>query len=298
MSYKKSKLPVLKTRAPLEPVDPLRRYIQEVSQYPFLSASEELELARHYKETGDKESVKKLVMSHLRLVVKIAREYHAAYSNLLDMIQEGNLGLLKAVKKFDPERGTRLGSYAAWWIRSYILKHILDNFRLIKIGTTQAQRRIFFNLMKEKERIEKLGFQADAQRLAAALDVKPEEVEEMEGRLSKADLSLDAPISPDGDRRQMDLLAQSTPAPDETLDKAHFQNFLEEKLQEFSKNLNERDQVIFQERLVAEVPKTLQSLGDEFGISRERARQLEERIKEKLKAFFEKKGLKVQEHLP
>jgi len=297
MSFHKSNLPVVKTRAPLEPVDPLKRYIQEVSQYPFLSAAEELELARHYKETGDKEAAKKLVMAHLRLVVKIAREYRSAYGNLLDLIQEGNLGLMKAVKKYDPDRGTRLSSYAAWWIRSYILKHILDNFRLIKIGTTQAQRRIFFNLMKEKERIEKLGFTPDSHRLAEALDVKPEEVEEMEGRLQKSDLSLDAPVAGEGTRRQIDLIEEGSPAVDETLDQAQFQNFLEEKLGEFAKTLSERDQKIFQERLVAEVPKTLQTLGDEFGISRERARQLEERIKGKLKEFFEGQGLQVQDQL-
>lgn len=297
MTYHKSNLPVVKTRAPLEPVDPLKRYVQEVSQYPFLSDQEELELARQYKETGDKEAAKKLVMSHLRLVVKIAREYRSAYGNLLDLIQEGNLGLMRAVKKYDPERGTRLSSYATYWIKSYILKHILDNFRLIKIGTTQAQRRIFFNLMKEKERIEKLGFQADSKRLAAALDVKPEEVEEMEGRLGKSDLSLDAPVGGDSDRRHIDLIPQSETPADESLDQAHFQNFLEEKLEAFAKTLNERDQKIFQERLVAEVPKTLQSLGDEFGISRERARQLEERIKSKLKEFFEGQGLKVEDQL-
>lgn len=297
MTYSKSSLPIVHAKKPLERVDPLKRYVLEVSKYPFLSAHEELELARRYQEDGDLEAVKKLVTSHLRLVVKIAREYRAAYGNILDLIQEGNLGLMRAVQKFDPERGNRLAAYASWWIRSYILKHILDNFRLIKIGTTQAQRRIFFNLMKEKERIEKMGFQPNTKRLATALAVKPEELEEMEGRLAKADLSLDAPVGEEGERRQLDVLTTPRPAMEEAMDQVQFQNILEEKLKEFSHSLNQREQKIFKERLVAEVPKTLQAIGDEYGISRERARQIEARIKEKLKSFFEAGGLQVQERL-
>lgn len=297
MTYSKSKLPTIQPKRPLDRVDPLKHYVQEVSKYPFLSAQEELELARLYQETGDLTAVKKLVTSHLRLVVKIAREYRAAYGNVLDLIQEGNLGLMRAVQKFDPDRGNRLSSYATWWIRSYILKHILDNFRLIKIGTTQAQRRIFFNLMKEKERIEKMGFEADTKRLASALNVKPEELEEMEGRLAKADLSLDAPVGEEGERRQMDVLTTPTPPLEENIDQAKFQNILEEKLKSFSHTLNEREQKIFSERLLSEVPQTLQAIGDAYGISRERARQIEVRIKEKLKDFFEAEGLQVQERL-
>jgi len=297
MTYHKSKLPTVSPQRPLEPVDPLKRYIQEISKYPFLSPKEERELALSFRNTGDIGAAKRLVTSHLRLVIKIAREYRAAYGNLLDLIQEGNLGLLKAVKKFDPDRGARLASYASWWIRSYILKHILDNFRLIKIGTTQAQRRIFFNLMKEKERIEKLGFVPDSKMLAAALDVRPEEVEEMEARLHKSDLSLDAKVREDSEKRHLDLIEGGQPPADESLDQAQFKDILEKKLKEFAATLNERENKIFKERLLSEVPLTLQVIGDEYGISRERARQIEERIKEKLKVFFEKEGLKVVEHL-
>ena len=297
MNYHKSTTPTVFRKKPLEHVDPLKRYIQEASKYPFLSPLEEKELAKKYYETGDREAAKRLVTAHLRLVVKIAREYHYAYGNLLDLIQEGNLGLMRAVRKFDPEKGARLASYAAWWIRSYILKYILDNFRLIKIGTTQAQRRIFFNLMKEKERIEKMGFVPDTHQLAAALKVKPEEVEEMEGRLAKSDLSLDAPVGDDGERRHIDFLEAPGVSLDETLDQDKFKTLLDQKLKAFAHTLNAREQKIFQERLVAEVPKTLQSIGDEYGISRERARQIEERIKSKLKNYFEAEGLNVQEHL-
>ncbi len=297
MAFKKSQLPTLVHRGPLERVDPLKQYVQEVSRYPFLSPQEERDLAMRYRETGDREAARQLVTSHLRLVVKIAREYQTSYGNLHDLIQEGNLGLLQAVKRYDPGKGARLGHYANWWIRSYILKYILDNFRLIKIGTTQAQRRIFFNLMKEKERIERLGFKPDSQLLAAAMDVKPEEVDEMKGRLEQGDLSLDAEVGEEGGKRRMDLLPGEIPQMEETIDQAHFKDVLEEKLKAFAKKLNPREGKIFRERLLAEVPLTLQAIADQYGISRERARQIEERIKQKLKLFFQKEGLQVEEHI-
>jgi RNA polymerase sigma-32 factor len=296
MIYHKTQLPAVHGKQPLEPVDPLKRYVQEVSRYPFLSAKEERELALRYQQTGDREAARRLVTSHLRLVVKIAMEYRTAYGNLLDLIQEGNLGLMKAVKKFDLNKGARLATYAAWWIRSFILKYILDNFRLIKIGTTQAQRRIFFNLMKEKERIEKLGFRPDTKALAAALEVRPEEVEEMESRLGKSDLSLDAKVGENGERRQIDLMAAEAPPMEEMLDQAHFKDILEQKLTEFAKTLDEREEKIFRDRLLSELPLTLQTIANEYGISRERARQIEEKIKSKLKDYFKKEGLKIEEH--
>jgi len=291
------KLPSVSSSRGLEPVDPLKLYVQELSRYPFLTPKEERELALKFRETGDREAARKLVTSHLRLVVKIASEYRTAYGNLLDLIQEGNLGLMRAVKNFDPDKGARLSHYAGWWIRSFILKHILDNFRLIKIGTTQAQRRIFFNLMKEKERLEKQGFTAGVKELAAAMDVKPEEVEEMQMRLGRGDLSLDAQIHEDDDKRHIDLLEAETSPIEESLDQAAFKDTLDQKLKAFATGLNEREAKIFHERLLSEMPRTLQGIADEYGISRERARQIEERIKEKLKAFFEKEGVQVEDHL-
>src|SRR5262249_1942357 len=248
MSSTKSSLPMTAAQRPLEPVDPLKRYVQEISRYPFLSAREERELAERYRKTGDREAARKLVTSHLRLVMKIAMEYRTAYGNLLDLIQEGNLGLMRAVKNFDPDKGARLSHYASWWIRSFILKHILDNFRLIKIGTTQAQRRIFFNLMKEKERLEKQGFKAGTKELAAAMEVKPEEVEEMQMRLSHGDVSLDATIREGEDKRRIDFLEAETPPIEETLDQAAFKDVLEQKLKAFAKNLNAREATIFRDR--------------------------------------------------
>lgn len=281
----------------LEPVDPLKRYIHEAGQHPFLTHQEEKDLARLYRDTGDREAARRLVLSHLRLVIKIAHEYKTAYGNLMDLVQEGNLGLMRAVKTFDPDKGVRLSHYATWWIRSFILKHILDNFRLIKIGTTQAQRRIFFNLMKEKERIERMGFQPGVGNLATALNVKPGELEEMEMRLERPEFSLDAPVGDSDEKRHIDLLAADTPPMEESLDRAAFKDVMEAKLAEFAKGLNPREAKIFHERLVSEMPRTLQGIADEYGISRERARQIEERIKEKIKKHFEKEGIQVKEHL-
>ncbi len=276
--------------------DPLQRYLQQVSRYPLLSEEEEKELVQKVRETKDVEAARKLVTSHLRLVVRIAMEYRAAYQNILDLIQEGNLGLLRAVKNYNPDKGARLGYYATWWIRSYILKYILDNFRLIKIGTTQAQRKLFFNLMKEKEKIEQMGFNPDAKLLADRLDVKENEVAEMDQRLSQSELSIDTPVGESGNLH-VDFLKDNAELPDEKMSNREFKDVLFEKLGSFSKTLNPRELEIFQQRLVAEMPKTLQEIATENGITRERVRQIEERIKEKLKIYFEKNGFKVEDHL-
>src|SRR5262245_27883022 len=199
----------------LVPVDPLARYLQKVNQYPLLSDEEERELIERVQKNHDVEAAKKLVTSHLRLVVKIAMEYRSAFQNLLDLIQEGNVGLLRAVKSFDPAKGARLSYYASWWIRSYILKYILDNFRLIKIGTTQAQRKLFFNLMKEKEKLESLGFKPHAKLLAERLDVKEQEVDEMSQRLSQAELSVDTPVGEEGSPLHVDFLKAPEPGAEE-----------------------------------------------------------------------------------
>ncbi|MFO1518919.1 MAG: RNA polymerase factor sigma-32 [bacterium] len=279
----------------LVPVDPLSRYMQTVSKYPLLTDEEEKELVERVQNHRDVEAAKKLVHSHLRLVVKIAMEYRTAFQNVLDLIQEGNVGLLRAVKSFDPTKGARLGYYASWWIRSYILKYILDNFRLIKIGTTQAQRKLFYNLMKEKEKLEKMGFSPGTKLLADRLDVKEEEVEEMDRRLSQSELSIDAPVGDEGGALHVDFLQDPAPPADESLADREFKDVLLDKLGDFSKALNARELKIFQDRLIADMPKTLQEIADEYGITRERVRQIEDRIKEKLKKYFEESGFKVDE---
>jgi len=187
-----------KTKA-LVPFDPLQRYLTEIRRFKLLSREEEHRLAVQYKEYGDLQAAYKLVTANLRLVVMIAREYQKAFKTLLDLIQEGNMGLMEAVKNFDPYRGVRFPSYAVWWIRAYMIRYIMNDWRMVKIGTTQAQRKLFFNLQKEKEKIEAEGLMPGPKLLAQRLQVKEDEVVEMEQRLASRDLSVDVPIGGDDD---------------------------------------------------------------------------------------------------
>jgi len=269
--------------------DALQAYINQARRYPLLSPEEEHELAVHYLETGDIDAARRLVTANLRLVVKIAHEYRKAYRNLLDLIQEGNIGLMHAVKKFDPYRGVKLSSYAAWWIRAYILKFILNNWRMVKIGTTQAQRKIFFNLRKEMDRLKALGVDSPAPKLLAErLDVPEEEVRSMQSRLAGADVSLDAPVRTDDTSAtsRLDFVTESGPGPDERVEKEEFSRLLQQKLQTFGGTLQGREKEIFELRTVATEPLTLQEIGDRYGITRERARQIERRMMDRLRDFL------------
>jgi RNA polymerase sigma-32 factor len=269
--------------------DPLQAYMQEARRYPLLTPEEEHTLAVKLYEHGDTAAARRLVEANLRLVVKIAYEYRRAHRNLLDLVQEGNIGLIQAVRKFDPYRGVKLSSYAAFWIRAYILKFILNNWRLVKIGTTQAQRKLFFNLRKEKERLEQLGFQPTAALLAENLQVSEKEVEEMEKRMAAPEASLDAPVSHDDDgaRTRLDYLPSDEARPDRVVEQSEFASLLRDKLERFAATLQGREQTIFRERWLTETPRTLQEIGDEYGVSRERARQLEKRLLGRLRKYLE-----------
>ncbi len=269
--------------------DPLQAYMTEARRYPLLTPEEEHALAVKLFEGGDTKAARKLVEANLRLVVKIAYEYRRAHKNLLDLIQEGNIGLIQAVGKFDPYRGVKLSSYAAFWIRAYILKFILNNWRLVKIGTTQAQRKLFFNLRKEKERLEQLGFQPTAALLAENLDVSEKDVVEMEKRMAAPEASLDAPVSADDDgaRTRLDFLPSDEARPDRAAEQAEFSTLLKDKLEHFAEGLEGREQTIFRERWLTDAPKTLQEIGDKYGVSRERARQLEKRLLTRLRKYLE-----------
>jgi RNA polymerase sigma-32 factor len=291
---KASSLPAVKKTKALSIQDPLQQYMSEVSRYPILTPEEEVEVAKHYEEHEDKESAQKLVLSNLRLVVKIAIEYRSAYYNSLDLIQEGNLGLMRAVQKFDVERGVRFSSYAVWWIRAYILKHILDNFRLVKVGTTQAQKKLFFNLMKEKEKIEKMGIQATPKLISERLDVKEKEVVEMQKRLGSRELELDAPRAHFEGALNMDFLQDEEPMADDHAEQKQLQGIMIKNLDEFVHGLNEKETEVFQTRLYSEIPKTLQEIADQYGITRERIRQIESKVIKKMRGFFKEKGLDVQ----
>jgi len=272
--------------------DPLTAYIQETRRFPLLSREAEHELAVRLHEQGDTDAARKLIEANLRLVVKIAYEYRRAHRNLLDLVQEGNVGLMQAVRKYDPYRGVKLSTYAAWWIRAYILKFVLNNWRLVKIGTTQAQRKLFFNLRKEKERLEQLGFQPDTRLLAERLDVRERDVVEMEKRLAAPDASLDAPLGRDegeGTRTRLDMLEDpGAERPDDSVERSEFNRILREKLEAFADTVKGREQTIFRERWLADEPLTLQEIGDRYGISRERARQLEKRLLGRLRKYLEK----------
>ena len=191
----------------LAPLDTLQRYMREVTRHRLLTREEEHELAVRYREAGDVDAAYRLVTANLRLVVKIAHEYHRTAFQLLDLIQEGNVGLMHAVKKFDPYRGVKLSSYAAWWIRAYILRYVMENWRIVKLGTTQAQRKLFFNLRKERDKLAAQGFDPTPKLLAERLDVTERDVTEMEQRLSQDDFSLDVPISEDNRSSRADRLA-------------------------------------------------------------------------------------------
>jgi RNA polymerase sigma-32 factor len=272
----------------LVPFDPLQRYLTEIRRFPLLSREEEHRLAVEYKEYGNVEAAYKLVTANLRLVVMIAREYQKAFKTLLDLIQEGNMGLMEAVKNFDPYRGVRFPSYAVWWIRAYMIRYIMNDWRMVKIGTTQAQRKLFFNLQKEKERIEAEGLTPGPKLLAQRLNVKEDEVVEMEQRLASRDLSVDVPIGDDEEATMLNFLPDNKQSPEDEFADTQFREVLREKMAQFGKNLKDKELVIYEERLLNEEPLTLREIGEKYGISRERVRQIEERVKKKLKNYLSK----------
>lgn len=271
-------------------LDPLQRYLAEIRHIPQLSREEEHELALRFFREKDQAAGYRLVLANLRLVVMVAREYQRNVSNILDLVQEGNIGLLEAVKQYDPFRGIRFPSYAVYWIRAYMLRFLINNIRLVKVGTTQAQRKLFFNLQKEKDRLEAEGFVPEAKLLAERLMVKESEVREMEQRLALPDLSVDAPVSSaTGDEPSGDLhsvLADSSLNAEEQVVNEQFSDSIRQAVLEFKKSADEKEKAIIDRRLFTEEPQTLQEIADEFQLSRERIRQIENRLKEKLKIFL------------
>jgi RNA polymerase sigma-32 factor len=271
----------------IAPYDPLRRYLAEISRFTPLSRDEEHELALNYQKTGDREIAYRLVTSNLKLVVKIAMIYHKVYRNLLDLIQEGNLGLLQAVKRFDPFRGTRLPTYAAWWIKAYILKFLLDNSRMVKIGTTNTRRKILMNLNREKRELEAKGIVPTSKLLAENLGVDEEELREVEQGMSGMDISLDAPLGDeDGDAHYIDTLRLMEQSVDEKIAQGEFRELLEKRFADFAATLSERERIILNQRLIADEPETLQQIADRYGISREAVRVAEKKLVSKLKKYM------------
>jgi len=276
----------------------LHRYLQEISQYELLSREETDALAVRFQETGDPDAAYRLVSANLRLVVKVAMDFQKYWmQNFMDLIQEGNVGLVQATKKFDPYRGVKFSYYAAYWIRAYILKFIMDNWRLVKIGTTQAQRKLFFSLNKEKKLLESQGFKPEVKLLAERLNVKESEVIEMGQRMDNWDVSLEAPVRSDSEDEQKNFLPHDGPGIEEVVASQEMRERLAEILAGLSDRLNEKEQVILNTRLLSDEPKTLQTIADEFNISRERVRQIEANLLKKLRKQLEKEMPDIQDFL-
>lgn len=267
--------------------DPLKIYMRELGRFPPLSAEEEFELARKYQQEGDHEAALKLVTSNLRLVVRIAMEFQRKWmKNVLDYIQEGNVGLMKALKKFDPDKGIKFSYYAAFWIRAYILKFIMDNWRMVKVGTTQAQRKLFYNLSKERQRLESLGISPDADTISQNLDVSESDVVEMGQRLGQHDLSLDMPYSDDSEMTPMNFIPAIGQGVEEMFLQEETADILNQNIKELMPSLNEKERDIIELRLLAESPVTLREIGEKYNITRERVRQIEARLLEKIKSHI------------
>jgi RNA polymerase sigma-32 factor len=270
--------------------DPLSRYLAEIRRFPLLTREEEEIISRRYINEKDPEDAYRLVTANLRLVVKIAYEFARATRNVLDLIQEGNVGLMEAVKNFDPEHGVRFPSYAVWWVRAYIYRYLINNSRLVKIGTTQAQRKLFFNLRKETERLEREGYKPQPLLLAHRMGVKESEVREMQERMGQSEVSLDQPTGASDESRLLDVIPDTGGGPEDEAARHEWRAFARNQVEQFAATLEGKELEIFRARLLTEDPATLQEIGARFGISRERVRQIETRLKRKLKEFIESKA--------
>jgi len=270
------------------PITALQHYLAEIRRHPFLTKEEELRLFEEYRAHGNRDAAVKLIMANLRVSVSIASEYLHTGADHMDLIQEGNVGLMHAIKKFDPAKNVRFYAYAAWWSRAYILRYLLNTYRLVKIGTTQDQRKLFYNLKKEKAKLEREGFAPDTKLLADRLNVRERDIVEMDQRLGNWELSLDQPIGDNHEGSLFDILpSQQVPA-DEQLAQEQLRTLFRAKLAEFIKTLEERDEDILRNRILSDNPLTLDELGAKYGITKERTRQLEARIIKRLRDYIKK----------
>ena len=283
---KKSLVPAVRQEGRLVPLDPFAAYMQEVKKYPLLSEDDEKELAIRLQETGDVDAAYQLTTANLMLVVKIAMTFKREWQSLMDLVQEGNVGLMKAVKNFDPFRGVRLSAYATWWIKSYILKYILDNWRLVRVGTTNSRRRLLFNLKKEKERLEREGFDPSTKLLAEHFGVDEGEIIDVEASIGAVDVSMDTPTRADSTMTPAQSLSDG-----KSLEKGaeidQFREILQRKIEEFKSDLKPGEIEILENRVLSESPQSLQEIGDERGVTREAVRQAEQRLLKKFRIYIE-----------
>jgi len=259
-----------------------------VRQHPLLDPEEEKALAIRSREEGDQEAAARLVTANLRLVVKLAFQYHRQWSNVLDLIQEGNVGLVEALSRYDPYRGIRFSSYAQYWIRAMILRFLMDNFRMVRLGSTRHGRRLFFQLQKEKDRLIAEGERATTHALAESLNVPEKEIIAVDQHMRAPAVSLHAPVGDSDGRALSEIVAGDTQAPDEAVAEADLGARIKVLLDMFGETLtDEREHVIWTDRLTAVEPLPLSALGRQFGVSKERIRQVEARMRKRLRAFLE-----------
>jgi RNA polymerase sigma-32 factor len=261
----------------------LFRYMQEVNSYKLLSNEDTEALVLRYQNDDDQQAGNDLITANLRLVVKIAGDFQKYWTNnFLDLVQEGNIGLIKAINKFEPDRGIKFSYYATFWIRAYILKFIMDNWRLVKLGTTQAQRKLFYSLNKEKKTLEAQGIKPESSLLAKRLDVREIDIIEMEQRFNGPDVSIESPISSDSTTEHKDMLVQKGPSVEEIAAKREIIEKIKNILDNQKGSLCEREKVILEERLLKDDSRSLKNIAEQFHISRERIRQIESRLLQKI----------------
>lgn len=270
----------------LVPTDALSQYLAEIRKYPLLTPEEEKSLAIRYYEKGDPIAAEKLVTSNLRFVVKIALEYAKMGAKLMDIIQEGNVGLMHAVKEYNPYKGVKLITYAVWWIRGYIREYLLKQFSVVKIATTQNQKKLFYNLEKEKKKLQLEGKDFSPALLGTRMGIPEQDIELMNQRLNSKDVSLDTPVDDDGNTLFIDTQSGKSSNPELELEVLELIDLLKEKIEEIRPKLNPKELDILENRILADEPQTLQEIGERHGITRERARQLEERLFKNLKENF------------
>lgn len=269
--------------------DLLAYYLSEVRRYALLDPEEERKVALAYYESGDASAAERLVTANLRLVVKIAFQYHRQWANVLDLIQEGNVGLVEALSRYDPYRGIRFSSYAQYWIRAMILRFLMDNFRLVRLGSTRNGRKLFFQLQKERERLLREGVQASAQQLAARLEVPESEVIAVDQHMRAPAMSLHAPVGGEDGRSLAEIVPDNDASgPEDRVAGSQLGALVQSKLSAFAQTLeDERERAIWVERLVANEPASLSDLGERYDVSKERIRQIEVRIKRRLKTYLQ-----------
>jgi RNA polymerase sigma-32 factor len=272
----------------LVPSDPLYRYLSEIRRFPRVTPEEEHDLAMRWHRDRDRNAAYRLATANLRLVVHIAMDFRRTALNLMDLIQEGNIGLMQAVQRFDPFRRVHFSAYASWWIRAYILKYIIDHWSLVRVGTTNTRKKLFFNLRRERARLEARGIRPETRLLAERLGASEEDVVAVQQALEGRDVSLASPLSADSDSSLQDLLPAPQPLPEQQVADEEYREVLRHKFEEFATTLEGKEEAIFRRRLVADEPETLQEIGDSFGVTREAIRQIEKKVIDKLKLYLER----------